>query len=69
MAEQNVNRLWNAWSTKFKNKTSMEVLAMVAFRFAELFFTQNAMVKDAERSLTEFEAKLDGILHEMVDGE
>ena len=41
-AEFNVNKLWNAWSAKFKNKSSMEVLAMVAFRFAELFFTQNA---------------------------
>lgn len=36
-AEFNVNKLWNAWSAKFKNKSSMEVLAMVAFRFAELF--------------------------------
>lgn len=68
-AEYNVNRLWNTWSTKFKNKTSMEVLAMVAFRFAELFFTQNAVVKDAEKLFTDFETQLDGILHDMGEEE
>lgn len=67
MAEYNVNRLWNAWSTKFKSKSSMEVLAMVAFRFAELFFTQSALAKDAGEALNEFEKQLDKILLDMGD--
>ena len=61
-AEYNLNRLWNSWSTKFKSKSSTEVLAMVAFRFAELFFTQAALAKDTEDALNSFEARLDEIL-------
>ena len=60
MAEYNVNRLWTSWSTKFKSKSQMEVLSMVAFRFAELFFTQGQAVKarrcleDSRRVSTRF---------------
>ena len=70
-AEYNLNRLWNSWSTKFKSKSPTEVLAMVAFRFAELFFTQTALTKDTEDALNSFEAKLDEILLDVgsLDGE
>lgn len=68
-AEFNVNKLWNAWSDKFKNKSSMEVLAMVAFRFAELFFTQNALAKNAEEALAGFEETLDKILVGLPDSD
>ena len=68
-AEFNVNKLWNAWSAKFKNKSSMEVLAMVAFRFAELFFTQNALAKNAEKALAGFEETLDKILVGLPDSD
>ena len=68
-AEFNVNKLWNAWSAKFKNKSSMEVLAMVAFRFAELFLTQNAFAKNAEEALAAFEETLDKILVGLPDAD
>lgn len=68
-AEFNVNKLWNAWSAKFKNKSSMEVLAMVAFRFAELFFTQNALAKNAEEALAGFEETLDKTLVGLPDSD
>lgn len=68
-AEFNVNKLWNAWSAKFKNKSYMEVLAMVAFRFAELFFTQNALAKNAEEALAAFEETLDKILVGLPDAD
>lgn len=68
-AEFNVNKLWNAWSAKFNNKSSMEVLAMVAFRFAELFFTQNALAKNAEEALAGFEETLDKILVGLPDSD
>ncbi len=61
-AEYNVNRLWNSWSTKFKSKSSTEVLAMVAFRFAELFFTQNAAVQSAADMLGAFESRYRRVL-------
>lgn len=68
-AEYNVNRLWNMWSTKFKTKSSMEVLAMVAFRFAELFFTQAAVARSAETTFEDFEKRLDKILIELPDSD
>ena len=68
-AEYNVNRLWNSWSTKFKSKSSTAVLAMVAFRFAELFFTQNAAVQSAADMLGAFESRLDEILLDVGDPE
>ena len=68
-AEYNLNRLWNSWSTKFKSKSSTEVLAMVAFRFAELFFTQNAAVQSAADMLGAFESRLDEILLDVGDPE
>jgi len=61
-AEYNVNRLWNSWSMKFKSKSSTEVLAMVAFRFAELFFTQSEAAKEAADMVDSFEKRLDAIL-------
>jgi hypothetical protein len=68
-AEYNVNKLWNSWSSKFKSKSSGEVLSMVAFRFAELFFTQAQSVKATEQMLETFEDGLDKILLDInVDG-
>lgn len=61
-AEYNVNRLWNSWSAKFKSKSPSEVLSMVAFRFAELFFTQSHAIKAAEEMFESFEEGLDRIL-------
>ena len=67
-AEYNVNRLWNSWSAKFKGKTQMEVLAMVTFRFAWLFYTQEHAIKSAEEMFAAFEEGLDRILLD-VDGD
>jgi hypothetical protein len=64
-AEYNVNRLWNSWSTKFKSKSSTEVLAMVAFRFAELFYTQSTAATETADTLAAFEQRLDKILLDM----
>ncbi len=64
-AEYNVNRLWNLWSTKHKTKSSNEVLAMVAFRFAELYFRLNNTATVTTAMLENFEKGLDDILLEM----
>ena len=64
-AEFNVNKLWNSWQTKFKSKSSTEVLAMVAFRFAELFFTQAALMEQTSDVVASFESRLDKILLDM----
>lgn len=64
-AEYNVNRLWNMWSTKYKTKSSNEVLAMVAYKFAELYFKLNATATETNAMLEGFEKGLDAILLEM----
>ena len=51
------------------NNSCMVVLALVAFRFAELFFTQNALAKNAEEALAGFEETLDKILVGLPDSD
>lgn len=68
-AEYNVNRLWQSWSQRYKGKSQTEVLAMVAFRFAELFYRGSAIAEQTEKSLAGFEADIDRILMGMSEAE
>lgn len=61
-AEENINALWRKWSAKeeFKDKSSAEILAMVTFRFAELYHSiqqssnrVDGMLETLETSLSE----------------
>lgn len=61
-AEYNVNRLWRSWSAKFTDKTSHEVLGMVAFQFAKLFTVLNKRQEDTLAAIEKFENDLDKIL-------
>lgn len=62
-AEYNVNQLWRKWSAKHSDKSSHDILAMVAFRFAELLLDQNALTTGASELLGTFEKTLDSIIH------
>ena len=64
-AEYNVNLLWNKWSAKYRTKSPHEVLAMVAFKFAKLYYQLNATALDANERLADFERRLDDILLQM----
>lgn len=66
-AEYNVNKLWRNWSTKFHDKTSHEVLGMVAFQFAKAFLVQNKRVEESAAVLDNFEKTIDTILLEIPD--
>lgn len=61
-AEYNVNQLWQKWTLRYRDKSSHEVLAMVAFRFAELLLDQSALNAEAVGILSKFEEQLDAIL-------
>ena len=61
-AEYNVNKLWNSWTAKYKSKTPAEVLAMVAFRFAELYFRQAQSLASASEELERFDKELSRLL-------
>lgn len=66
-AELNVNQLWQSWSLRYKDNSSHEIMAMVAFRFAELLLTQIAVNEASEKMLTDFEQRLDAIIHDVDD--
>lgn len=61
-AERNVNKVWAAWTDEFKDKTSKEVLAMVAYQFAKLYYQLLPQMDARERFLEQFESDLDAIL-------
>lgn len=61
-AEYQANRLFGLWSDRFRDRSQMEVMAMVAYRFAELFYRQNAAANAAEELIDSFEEQLDRIL-------
>lgn len=67
-AEYQVNRLNSLWSDRFSNKSRMEVLAMVAYQFAQLYYTQARSQEQLGRELAKFEADLDEILLDVNPG-
>lgn len=62
IAERNVNELWKTWSKRFPDKSSRDVLAMVAFRFAHLYFSNIAASGELDRKLSHLENQLDELL-------
>lgn len=67
-AEYQVNRLNSLWSDRFSNKSRMEVLAMVAYQFAQLYYTQVRSQEQYKQELAKFEADLDEILLDVDPG-
>lgn len=63
-AEANINELWRKWSAMddFKDKTSAEILAMVTFRFAQLYFTSMETSMKIDKTLEGLEKSLDKVL-------
>jgi len=61
-AEYNINRIWKSWSQRFNDKSSSEVLAMVTFRFAQLYFTQIREMDRLDKTLSGFEKTLDRLV-------
>jgi len=62
-AEYQVNRLWSRWLQRFPDKNPTEVLAMVAYQFAELYFNASRVSEEANTVLEKFETELDTMLH------
>lgn len=62
-AEYQVNRLWSRWLKRFPDKNANEVLAMVAYQFAELYFSAVKVSEEADKVLEGFETELDRMLH------
>lgn len=59
-SEANINELWRKWSAmdEFKDKSSADILAMVTFRFAQLYFSSEEASKRIDRTLESLEKSL-----------
>lgn len=64
--EREVNTLWDRWKLMFPARSKTEVLAMMAFQYAKLYY---GVVEDSERResglkefIRDYEAKMDEIL-------
>ncbi|MBD5345244.1 MAG: cell division protein ZapA [Bacteroides sp.] len=63
-AQKNVNLLWERWSERFTENTPGEVLGMVAYRFAQMFYTAEARMNELETTINDLEKALDNVLLE-----
>lgn len=64
-AEASINELWTKWSQmdSFAGKSSAEVLAMVTFRFAQLYYGTIEASQSLDEVLETIEDAFDDILH------
>ena len=63
-AQENVTHLWKMWKGRYsKEKSPMEVMAMVAFQFARLYYSREALDIETNNLLSEFENTLDSYLN------
>lgn len=67
-AERNVNQVWSRWHAEFEDSTSKEVLAMVAFQFAKLYFQLRHELEASSDGLDDFERELDRLLNLTLPG-
>lgn len=63
-AEANINSLWEKWSDmeEFREKTSAQVLAMVTFRFAQMYYSNLEGAEKLDATLQGLEGDLDNLL-------
>lgn len=61
-AERGVNDLWRTWCQRFPGKNPEEVMAMVAYRFAEMYYTDIGNINKGLTEISNAENRLDEIL-------
>lgn len=61
-AESHVNQLWDIMRRRYPERSSAELLAIVAWQFARLNITQDADVKAAEAAAASTDAALTKLL-------
>lgn len=62
IAETNVNELYSRWRARYTDKTSKEVLAMVAFQFAKLYFAARTANESVKALVDQLNQELDHLL-------
>lgn len=61
-AAYQVNKLWSTWRDRYSDKTSEEVLALVAFQFARHYVGAAMAGNRFEKEAADIEQALDGVL-------
>lgn len=61
-AAYQVNKLWSTWRDRYSDKTSEEVLALVAFQFARHYVGTAMAGNRFEKEAADIEQALDGVL-------
>lgn len=64
-AERGVNDLWRTWCQRFPGKTPDEVMAIVAYRFAEMYYNTTNDINKGVADIDNAEQLLDNILLSM----
>lgn len=62
--EESINKLWTKWKERaeFSDKSSAEILAMVTFRFAQLYYSNMEAAEHLEETLRGIEQSFDSLL-------
>ncbi len=63
--ERSVNKVWAHWCNDFKQKSPSEVLAMVAYQYAKLYYELVERIDRDEKMLTDFDQELSHLLLEV----
>ncbi|MBR5898948.1 MAG: cell division protein ZapA [Muribaculaceae bacterium] len=64
-AEKKINELYKTWSEKYNDKKPIEIMGMVAFRFAQLYQSLAEEVGETDLMLEDFENNLNELLMAM----
>lgn len=62
-AAYQVNKVWQMWSREYDDRTSKDILAMVALQFARLFCKQKKINQKQNELIAGFEDELDRLLN------
>ncbi|MCC8119404.1 MAG: cell division protein ZapA [Bacteroidales bacterium] len=60
--EKELNKTWLKWRQDFPEKSSGQLLAMIAFQYAQAYYRHIEKLQNEEEALAEAEAALDSIL-------
>lgn len=60
--ERSVNKVWRRWCADFKHKSPGEVLAMVTYQYAKLYYELVDRIDRDEKMLSDFDAELSRLL-------
>ena len=60
--ERSVNKVWARWCQDFHDRKPEEVLAMVAYQYAKLYYELQEQVDGSLEGLADFEQQLDKLL-------